>query len=59
MVCFATLLFLLVYLCANVELQGLLAVSLPAQFAMSLGPAELAGVLSAPAAHLHPSYWSG
>ena len=31
-VCFAPLLFLPVYLCANVGLQGLLAVALPALF---------------------------
>ena len=55
--------FLPVYLCANVGPRGLLAVVLPAPFisqsATSLGPAALLRVLSTPAAHLRPSYWSG
>ena len=54
-----------VYLCANVGPQGLFAVVLHALFipqsATSLGPpaAALPPVLSASAAHLRPSYWSG
>ena len=58
-VSFTSLLFLPVYLCANVGPQGLLAVALPArlvpQCATSLGPAWLPGVLSARAANLRPS----
>ena len=53
---------LLVYLCANVGPQGLLVLGLPATFiphSASLGPATVTQVLSAPAAHLHPSYRSG
>ena len=51
-----------VYLCANVGPQGLLVVRLPAPFvphSTSLGPATATRVLSAPAAHLRPSYRSG
>ena len=51
-----------VYLCVNVESQGLLVVRLPAPFvphSTSLGPAMAMRVLSAPVAHLRPSYWSG
>ena len=47
-----------VYLCANVGLQGLLVVRLPALFvphSASLGPATASRVLSAPPAHLCPS----
>ena len=47
-----------VYLCANVGLQGLLVVRLPALFvphSASLGPATATRVLSAPPAHLCPS----
>ena len=59
MVCFASLLFLLFYLRDNVGPQGLLEVTLPSPFvpqsATSLGPR----VLSALAACLSPSYWSG
>ena len=62
-VCFGPLLFLPVYLCTNEGSQGLLAVTLPAPFipqsATSLGPAALQQVLSTPAAHFRPSYWSG
>ena len=63
-VCFAPLLFLLVYLCTNVGPGGLLAVALPAlvvpQSATTLGPpAALPGVLSTTAARHHPSYRSG
>ena len=62
-VCFAPQLSLLVYLCANVGLQGLLAVTLPAPFipqsATSLDPAMLPLVPLAPAARLRPSYRSG
>ena len=50
-----------VYLCANVGLQGLLVVRLPALFvphSTSLGPATATRVLSAPAARFHPSYQS-
>ena len=53
---------LLVYLCANVAPQGLLVVRLPAPFvphSASLGPATAIRVLSALAACLCPSYWSG
>ena len=52
----------LVYVCANVGSQGLLVVRLPAPFlphSASLGPAMATRVLSAPAAHLRPSYQSG
>ena len=48
-----------VYLCANVGLQGLLVVRLPDPLVASLGPAMATRVLSAPAAHLRPSYQSG
>ena len=51
-----------VYLCTNVGPQGLLVVRLPAPFvphSASLGPATATRVLSAPAAHLRPSYGSG
>ena len=51
-----------VYLCANVGPQGLPVVRLPAPFiphSASLGPATATRVLSAPAARLRPSYWSG
>ena len=51
-----------VYLCANVGLQGLLVVRLPALFvphSASLGPAKATRVLSAPAARFRPSYRSG
>ena len=51
-----------VYLCMNVGLQGLLVVRLPALLvphSASLGPATATRVLSAPAAWLRPSYWSG
>ena len=51
-----------VYLCANVGLQGLLVVRLPALLvphSASLGPTTAMQVLSALAAHLCPSYWSG
>ena len=52
-----------VYLCENMGQQGLLAVTLPAQFvpqsATSLGLATLPRVLPTLAACLHPSYWSG
>ena len=41
-------LFLPVYLCANVGLQGLLVVRLPAPFIASLGSATAMRVLSAP-----------
>ena len=62
-VCFAPPSFLPVYLCANVGPRSLIAVALPAPFvpqsAASLGPPTLPQVLSAPAAHLRPSYWSG
>ena len=62
-VCFAPPLFRPAYLCANVGLQGLLVVTLPNPFVpqspMSLGPAMLLQILSAPAAHLRPSYQSG
>ena len=47
-----------VYLFANVGLQGLLVVGLPAPFvphSASLSPTTARGVLSAPAAHLCPS----
>ena len=50
-----------VYLCANVGPQGLLVVRLPALFiphSASLGPTRATRVLSAPAAHLRPSYRS-
>ena len=53
---------LLVYLCANVGLQGLLVVRLPAPFvphSTSLGPITATRVLSALAARLRPSYQSG
>ena len=53
---------LLVYLCVNVRPQSLLVVRLPAQLvphSACLGPATATGVLSPPAAHLRPSYWSG
>ena len=53
---------LLVYLCANVGLQGLLVVRQPALFvphSASLGPATATQVLSAPVARLRPSYQSG
>ena len=53
---------LLVYLCAIVGPQGLLVVRLPAPFvphSTSLSPASATCVLSALAAHLRPSYWSG
>ena len=53
---------LLVYLFSNVGPQGLLVVRLPAPFvahSASLGPATATRVLSARAAHLRPSYWSG
>ena len=53
---------LLVYLCTNAGPQGLLVVRLPAPFvphSASLGPATATQVLSAPAALLRPSYWSG
>ena len=53
---------LLVYLCANVGPQGLPVVRLPTPFvphSASLGPARATGVLSAPAARLHPSSRSG
>ena len=64
-ICFAPQRFLLVYLCANVELWGLLAATLPAPFlpqsTTSLGPRvpSLPQVLPTLAARLHPSYWSG
>ena len=51
-----------VYLCANVGLQGLLVVRLPAPFishSASLSPAMATRVLSAQAARLRPSYQSG
>ena len=51
-----------VYLCANVGRQSLLVVRLPAllvPYSASLGPAMAKRVLSAPAAHLCPSYRSG
>ena len=51
-----------VFLCANVGPQGLLVVRLPAPFvphSANLGPATSTRVLSAPAAHLRPSYQSG
>ena len=51
-----------VYLCANVGPQGLLVVRLPALFvphSASLGPTTATRVLSAPAAPLRPSFWSG
>ena len=51
-----------VYLCANVGLQGLLVVRLPALFVphfASLRPTVATQVLSAPAAQLCPSYQSG
>ena len=51
-----------VYLCMNVGPQGLPVVRLPALFvphSASVGPARATRVLSAPAAPLHPSYWSG
>ena len=51
-----------VYLCANVGLQDLLVVRLPAPFvphSASLGPATTTRVLSTPAARLRPSYRSG
>ena len=51
-----------VYLCVNVGPQGLLVVGLPAPFvphSTSLSPATATRVLSAPAAHLRPSYQSG
>ena len=51
-----------VYLCANVGPQGLLVVRLPAPFiphSASLSPAMATQVLSAPAACLRPSYWTG
>ena len=50
-----------VYLCSNVGLQGLLVVRLPALLvphSASLGPTTATQVLSAPAAHLCPSYRS-
>ena len=53
---------LLVYLCVNVGLQGLLVVKLPALFvphSSSLGPTRATRVLSAPAARLIPSYQCG
>ena len=50
---------LLVYLCANVGLQGLLVVRLPDPLVASLGPAMATRVLSALAARLRPSYRSG
>ena len=73
MVSFPPPLFLPIYLCENVEPQGLpatdlwglLAAAWPAPFipqsATLLGPpaTALLRVLSAPAAHLCPSYWSG
>ena len=49
-------------ICANVGLQGLPVVRLPAPLvphSASLGPATATRVLSAPAARLLPSYWSG
>ena len=50
-VCFTPPSFLLVYLCSNVGLRGLLVVALPAplipQFAKSLDPAALSRVLGA------------
>ena len=51
-VCFGSLQFLLVYLCANVG---------PQRLPTSLGPpaTALMWVLSTPAAHFRPSYWSG
>ena len=51
-----------VYLFANVGPQGLLVVRLPAPFvphSASLGPTTATQVLSALAAGLCPSYWSG
>ena len=51
-----------VYLCANMGPQGLLMVRPPALFvpySASLGPSTATRVLSAPAAYLRPSYWSG
>ena len=54
--------FLPVYLCANVELQGLLMVGLPAPFvphSASLSPTMATEFLSPSAARLHPSYRSG
>ena len=51
-----------VYLCKNVGLQGLLVLGLPAPFvphSASLGPSLATRVLSAQAACLRPSYWSG
>ena len=51
-----------VYLCVNVGPQSLVVVRLPAPFILhsaSLCPATATRVLSAPAAHLRPSYRSG
>ena len=51
-----------VYLCGNVGPQGLLVVRQPAPLvphSASLGPAKATQVLSALAACLRPSYWSG
>ena len=51
-----------IYLCANVGLQGLLVLGLPAPFvphSASLGPATATRVLSAQVARLRPSYQSG
>ena len=64
MVCFAPLLFLLVYLCMNVGPWGLRAVAWPAPFVPQSGTSlglttALLRVLSAPAACLRPSYRSG
>ena len=50
---------LLVYLCANVGLQGLPVVRLPAPFVPHSASLDPTRVLSVPAAHLCPSYWSG
>ena len=63
-VCFAPPPIVPVYLWANVGPQGLLVVRLPALFvphstSLCLGPARATRVLSAPAAHLCPSYRSG
>ena len=53
---------LLVYLCENVGPWGLLVIRLPTLFvphSACLSPTKATPVLSAPAACLHPSYWSG
>ena len=56
-VCFAPPPFLLLYLCTNVGLQGLLAVALPPPFVSQSGCCCRES--SAPTAHLRPSCGSG